>query len=259
MRLDLSNINLSHNDMRKNLFLPEIMTDNLAEDIGIMIGDGCLSIFRNKRKTNYDISCIGNLYDEKYYYKNYIRNLKFRLFNINFSFTEIRRDSTCKLRAYSKGIIGFYNKAIGLPIGKKEKISIPRIIFSKKSFLISCIRGIDDTDFSLVFKRKDSEIPYYPVIKIISRSKNLIDDLKCGLTRLNFKPTTSCNIFVFDKRTKKYYIYNSLDLNGKNQLEKWMKIIGFNNLKNQIKYKFWKENDFGPSENQILGILNKGL
>ena len=259
MNLDLSKVSFSCNDIRRKIILPTKMTNQLAEDIGIMIGDGCLSIYKDKKRVNYDISCIGNLYDEKSYYESYIKNLKLCLFNLKFGLIESKRDSTCILRAHSKGIIEFYSKSIGLPIGKKDRIGIPSIIFSKRSFLISCIRGIGDSDFSLTFKRKDSEIPYYPVIKIISKSRNLIGDLNCGLKCLGFKPTVSYDVCTFDKRTKNHYISHSLDLNGKKQVERWMELIKFNNTKNLIKYRFWKNNGVGPSKHHLLEILNKSL
>lgn len=258
MKLNISNIKLSTFDLKRGLTLPDKMTSELAEDIGIMIGDGNLARRIRKGRVDYEVGCGGDLLDEKYYYKNYITNLKYKLFNVKFTLRERPKISTCELRINSKGLLEFYSSVIGLPIGKKKNIAIPNILSKEKMFLASCIRGIGDTDFSLVFKRKNDLYPYYPVIKICSMSKPLVKSLEQSLKMLGLKPTLSCDIRLLDKRTGRIYTSHSLDLNGKDNLETWMKKIGFSNPKNNIKYRFWKENGFGPSQEQIMKILYGG-
>jgi len=117
---DLSKIQMSKNDIKKGLKLPEKMTNWLAEDIGIMIGDGSITVCKRKHTVNYEISCASNLQDERDYYLN--KGLKYNLFDINFKFRERPCISVCELRTYSRGPFEFYNKIIGLPLGKKNKI-----------------------------------------------------------------------------------------------------------------------------------------
>jgi len=52
MKFDLSNIELSYNDIRKNLTLPIKPSKELAEFIGILIGDGYIGYYEkyNNRK-----------------------------------------------------------------------------------------------------------------------------------------------------------------------------------------------------------------
>lgn len=258
MKLDVSSIRFSRFDIKRNLILPDKMTAELAEDIGIMIGDGNLAIRRRNGRTDYEVGCGGNLLDERDYYKNYLSSLKFKLFNIKFALRERPKISTCELRINSRGLLEFYSSAIGLPIGKKLNIMIPNIMFKKKLFLTNCIKGIGDTDFSLAFKRRDTPFQYYPTIKICSCSKPLIEGLERALKTLGFQLTCSFDIKFFDKRTKRFYISHSLDLNGKDNLEKWMQKISFSNPKNIIKYRLWKENGFCPHQDEIIRIINGG-
>jgi len=256
MRFDLSSIKFSKFDRKRNIVLPAKMSGPLAEDIGIMIGDGSLGFYKRGKTTDYTIRCTGGMIDEVPYYKSHISCLKKSLFNADFAYTETRRDNSCCLKICSKGLMEFYNKIIGLPVGNKSAIGIPDGIFENKTFIRNCIRGLGDTDFSLVFKFRDKDVPYYPVIKIDTCSKKLIEDISSALIIIGFKPSTSYDLTRRHNITGKYFTTHALALYGKSNADRWAKMIGFSNPKNNIKYQFWKENDFGPSQKQICVILN---
>ena len=52
MKFDLSEIKLSRKDVLRGLRFPSEMSEQLAEDIGIMIGDGCISTYKSNNLTN---------------------------------------------------------------------------------------------------------------------------------------------------------------------------------------------------------------
>ena len=51
MNFDLSKVELSKNDVRRGITLPILLSKELAEFIGIVIGDGHLSVSTGKQKS----------------------------------------------------------------------------------------------------------------------------------------------------------------------------------------------------------------
>ena len=67
MEFNLSKIKFSKNDINRNIKIPKILTKELAEFVGIMIGDGHLGYYENKDAkypyVHYEIRISGNLKD----------------------------------------------------------------------------------------------------------------------------------------------------------------------------------------------------
>src|SRR3989344_1942944 len=143
---------MNHNS--KLILLPSYC-ENLAEEIGIHIGDGNVYI----RNNSYVYTITLHLYEDSDY-SNYIINSIKRLYGITPSI-KIVDDRNAKYIAYhSKRLIDFKH-GFGLPIGPKTNIEIPKWILTNKKFVISCIRGIVDTDGSLSFRKKHRKNHYY--------------------------------------------------------------------------------------------------
>lgn len=121
-KLDISKIKFDNFDNKKNTKLPHKITPQLAEEIGIHLGDGFLS---NKRN---DYRLKGNKLDEKEYYDLFIKKLYKDLYNLNISLKEF--DSVYGFEMDSQALTEFKNKVIGLPRGSKtqNKIRIPYIL-----------------------------------------------------------------------------------------------------------------------------------
>src|SRR3989344_3735986 len=202
--LDTSKVNWSRVDKKKELILPEKMSKELAEEIGIHLGDGCLSLGKNyfsAKGTNLEVE----------YYQNYIKSLYKKLYNLNLNVKQF--DSVSGFEIYSKGLFEFKNKVLGIPYGEKvERIEIPKEILDSKNKEIyrACIRGIFDTDGCIYLSKEDT----YTVLSITIKSKKLIDQLEDMLKKLGFLPT-------------KYKW--SLYLNGVILLKKWVNEINSNN------------------------------
>ena len=259
MNFDLSKINFSRFDLKRGLKLPRRLDEKLAEDMGIMVGDGSIGkIVRPKRAVDYQIMCYGNAITDSLFYGNYVKNLKKDLFNLNFQFSN-KPKNTCELRINSKGLLEFYTKIIGLPLGRKGNLRVPLLIMNSTNKIKSAfIRGLADSDFSFTFRRKSKNIMYYPLIKLQTISNNLVSDLKNILEDMHFKTTTSYGLKSIHPLTKSLLTNHQISLNGKYNLERWMTNIKFNNPKNILKYNLWKKHGFCPDDKEIRKLMGTG-
>ncbi len=236
-KLNFSNIEFSGNDIKRKIFLPKFISTDLAENVGILIGDGSI-------RKDYTITYCGNIEDDKPFFENYVSRLVKKLFNIQPKVSIYRNEYRLVVR--SKALLTFYNKVVGLPIGPKDAIKIPKVCLENKAFIKSCIRGIMDTDFSITFKKKSHKYHYYPVIIADLKSKDLVKQLEILLKDIGFIPHTEYNYRELDKRSGKTNIKNFIYLNGKSNLVRWWKEIISNNPKHRTKYLIWEKYGFCP-------------
>lgn len=144
------NINPSWADIKRKVKIPDKMTKNLAEETGIHIGDGSISILKDKGKwKSYPGSINGDLINESVYHKTYIKELMKKIYNINLCILERVNKNSIESRYKSKAIIEFKHKILKLPLGSKRNIKIPNQILENKDFQKRCVVGIIDTDFSI--------------------------------------------------------------------------------------------------------------
>ena len=68
-------------DLRKNIRFPKEMTCELAEEIGIHLGDGCLRYYENAKQKGYAYS-VSSGHDERAYLENVIIPLMKNLYNL---------------------------------------------------------------------------------------------------------------------------------------------------------------------------------
>lgn len=229
----------SPKDRKKHIILPAKMTEDLAEDIGIHIGDG--SMYPNKNG-GYAISCFGDRTEDKEHYLKRIIPLKQKLFNLQI--IPSGRKDVIGFNICSKALYHFY-LSLGIPTGIKARIaSVPEVVKkSNKSIKFAFLRGLADTDFSLMFKAKSMKHGnnYYPVISASFASSRLVKDLKEMLQEIGFEAVITKRISRrWNKKREDYRI----DINGKTNLERWIKLIGFSNPKHYTKYLIWKKHGF---------------
>lgn len=193
----------SRKDEFKKIAFPEKMSPELAEEIGIHLGDGCMSFNRNY------FSVKTNKKEEQYVTK-FLFPLYKKLYNLDLKL--MRLESVSGFEIYSKALCEFKNKIIGLPYGEKvHKIIVPELILKTKNKKIytGFIRGLFDTDGCVCVVKKD-----YPVISITINSEVLIKKVAEMLKLMGF-------ISHYNKK--------SIYLNGKIMLNKWIKEINSNN------------------------------
>jgi hypothetical protein len=205
-------------DIKRNIKLPEKMNDNLAEETGVHIGDG--NLYADKNQLTYRYSISGDLTNDYLYHKEYLNNLMKNLYNCN-GFFVIRRDKNNIDSVYkSKAIFQFKHQILGLPVGNKRNIQIPKQIFGSESFEKRCIAGIIDTDFNLTSSMTiTGKLHSLGLIKQISEILNK--------NKLKHKCT-------FYSDYGRFYIGTR---ETKEIIEDWK----LKNIKHNSKYLIWKE------------------
>ncbi len=262
MEFNLSKVEFSNADIKRDLVLPKRLTKELAEDIGIMVGDGHIGKYTYNNKNSHQIRCDGSYSSDLLYYKNFVIPLKyfviplkFKLYNIKFKINLWRKDELF-IRAYSQGLYNFYTKILGLNSERKNNIGVPKmIIYSSKQIKKAFLRGLFSTDFTLAFKKKHKDRLYYPTCRLEVSSENLILDLEKLFLDFGFRKSVCYDIHKIHPKSKNLSINHSICLNGKKELEKWVKKIGFNNPKNILKYNYWKRFGYCPRHNEVVDLL----
>jgi len=247
---DLSKIELSVKDISRGIVFPKKLTDDLAEFIGIMVGDGHLDAKTWKKKdgqkaVRYNLKISGNKAEEEYL--SYIQHLFKSLFNLNLIYMQDTSRGAIILRAHSKGIVNFLNKVCQIPVNKKNNsVGVPNIIREGSvSIKYAFLRGLADTDFTLTFKNRGKRGHNYPLIKASFKSKKLVQDLEVLYRECGFRYSTYYNEVRDDKRFGRTVIHN-IYLYGKDNLRKWIKTIGFSNQKFRRKIEKWEKDGVCP-------------
>ena len=203
------------------------ITEELAELIGIIIGDG--NIHYNRKTRKYYVEVTGNPKKEKEYF-NYISSLYIKILGkpgtIRFAQRSIR------IRVYSKKFVEFliYKLNMHYNKGKAYKTEIPQRILKNKNLTYLCLKGIFDTDGSYFLSNKGYRKDY-PCIEISTCSEKLTNQIKEKLEK-EFRIKTR-----IEKKEKNNR--NILALYGENETNKWFSKIGSSN-----NYKLEKYNNF---------------
>lgn len=257
---DLSDVHFSRYDVARKITIPERMTESLAEEIGIHVGDGSLGIYKFLTGNMWVYRISGSL-EELDYYKTHVKSLLESLFNFSGKISAVAENES-QIRIYSKAIATFKSNVLKLPVGSKSgTVRIPEVIISSPRCFTPFLRGIADSDFSFTFKKKHWDVHKYPVIQAAFASRALVEDLQKILLDLKFKPYTCMNVTVADGKGNPHKIH-SLYLPGKNNLVKWYREIGFSSPITKTRFLVWKKFGFCPpytTLNDRIKILSSDI
>lgn len=216
------------------------ITPEIAEICGIITGDGHLSRYISPERTDYRIEIVGDKIEEVEYFK-YISQLFYKIFNRKLKLKI--EDEYSRLYVHSKNILDFL-ESTGLIVGKKsDKSRIPSKILNDETASLYFLKGLADTDFCVTFKKGSRKRNSYPKIVAEFASKNLIEDIEVILKRLGM------NYYKQTKLTKNAFgsfVHHRLEIDGKKNLDKWIKLIGFSNPKHLTKIKVWEKLGYCP-------------
>ncbi|MBT4136221.1 hypothetical protein HOD75_01990 [archaeon] len=227
--------------------------EDIAELLGIHIGDGCIS--ENSRYSEYYLG--GDIIEEKEYHDDWVgplfnKKIMNPLFGINVNYKEHPKVGIYGFHIFNKELVDFFKK-FGIVSGSKINMGIPIEIKNDKNLLKRFLRGIFDTDGSLYFnknysiKNHKNLINNNPIIQLSGVSKTLIQDVSDSLKELGFFPRLKK---PYKGKRDKNKVY-SVRVYKRKDIEEFIKIIGFKNPKHYTKWQVYKKLGYCPSYTKL--------
>lgn len=190
---------------------------NLAEAIGILIGDGCITPYQVRVSLDMKRDLL---------YTPYVTNLFENLFKVRGVIQNRSKETVTNIVFSSVNLVKTLAE-FGLCTGDKiiNKVTIPQWIIKNAKFSRACIRGIFDTDGCVYLdEHKIKNLTYRSInVALTSYSFPLLVAIKNILLKNNLHPTL----------TSKW----SVRIRKRNEVIKFFDIIGSNNPKNIEKYR----------------------
>ncbi len=136
---------------------------DLAEFVGIMIGDGHLN------KNGLSIT-LHYKYDKDY--GDFVEKLIAKLFNTQVHVYYRKERSINSYNVFNRNLSKYLNLKVGIIIGNKtlQQVEIPKWILKTKKYSIACIRGLFDTDGCVYWHKYQSNHKKYKYKKIAFRN-----------------------------------------------------------------------------------------
>ncbi|MDA4127973.1 MAG: hypothetical protein OK422_00680 [Thaumarchaeota archaeon] len=121
------------------------LNSELAELVGVLLGDGCLSVSISPRHAIYAVAFTAST-KEFQYYENFVKPTLESEFGIR-GHLYLRKDNTTRYHVYCKELVS-YLAGLGIPVGKKKDAAIPATIL-EHGLTIPFIRGFYHAEGSL--------------------------------------------------------------------------------------------------------------
>lgn len=194
-----------YRNIRSDIKLP-VYSKELAEFIGIMLGDGKLSHFQV-------LVTLGN---KEIDYAEHVVNLIEKLFLIK---AKVALRATGYRDVYiGSTVVSKWLQDQGLVFNKvKYQVDIPCWVFTKKEYMKACLRGFFDTDGSLYSLRYGYQISF------TNYSEPLLTSLRKMLFELQYSPSCISSHKVY--------------LTKKEDIKRFFKEIQPQNSKHSTRYK----------------------
>jgi len=196
----------------KEYKFPEVYSEELAELIGISLGDGGITTGQ---------ICITLNGEKDKEYVEFVSNLGKSLFGEMPRIYERKSCNAITVSYNSESLVKYLVK-IGLKIGNKVKqqVGVPEWIEASRDYRIACLRGLMDTDGGVfIHKYKVNKKHYnYKKICFTNRSLPLLIFVKETLEELGFTPK-----LIQKVENKKVWLYNE------QEVKNYMRIVGSHN------------------------------
>ncbi len=186
--------------------MPKIGID-LAEFIGICLGDGCAS--------KYQVSVTLNSIADKDY-AQYVFSLSKSLFpGATISLIKRTDENSVTIRINSR-IVSDFIKTMGIISNAKY---VPLWILVNEKYRYACVRGLFDTEGSISFKKYKSKrgIMIYKQLNFRNTDMSLMTFVRDNLVNLGLKPTMT--------------LRTSLYLSNDKSISAFRELVGFGNPK----------------------------
>jgi intein/homing endonuclease len=194
----------------KTIAYPSNSTD-LAELIGIILGDGCIS----KRQITISLNATDDIE-----YGIYITKLVEKLFHYSPSIVKRSERNVIIIILARVNIVDFLLSK-GMLTGNKVKhqITVPDWIRNNSEYSKGCLKGLIDTDGCIYVDKHIIRTRLYKHLGLnfSNRSVPLIDFVKTMFDKLGYHSTSSNSFSVFIRRKK--------------EIRNYMEVIGSSNFK----------------------------
>ena len=171
-----------HPLVRRKMTKKPAYSRDLAEFVGIMMGDGGIS----PRQT---VISLNPKTDTKYV--KFVCDLIAKLFGVTPGIHRRKEQSVACINVSRTDHVE-YCHSLGLPIGNKlrQKLDIPKWIQNNDNFAKSCIRGLMDTDGCIFNEchRIKKKLYCYPRMSFVSHSPYLRASVSTLLRKFGFQP-----------------------------------------------------------------------
>ena len=171
--------------------LPKISSE-LAEETGWHIGDGSMNFYKNGGKLKGIYQLRGHIEDDKQHYIKRIKPIFRKLYDLKINLREMPSTRVFGFQIWSNDLVKFKSE-LGLKLGPKVNIVIPKIFMKNKELKIAVIRGIFDTDGCIYLQKKNNKL--YPRLEIKTISLKLAEQLKKLYLKLNLRATMYKNSY----------------------------------------------------------------
>ena len=206
------------------------LSKELCEVIGAFMGDG--NIYNNKN-CHYRTQFSGDSRLDLEYYEKRICPIIQNIFCAKPNIKKVKGKNAIRVNFYSKNLYFFFREFLNLKTERKTHvIRIPDFFFnsSNKIKLNHLVRGLFDTDGGVFLdKRKIYKTPY-PRWFFHTVSEELHEQLKEYLSK-HFNIYTYRRKYKFPNNSDSF----AIEIYGKEQLKKWMNLIGFSNPRHSSK------------------------
>ncbi|MFZ1720222.1 MAG: LAGLIDADG family homing endonuclease [Candidatus Moraniibacteriota bacterium] len=201
------------------LFKKPQFSKELAEFVGIMLGDGGIS--------EHQFTVTLNSVTDKEYLK-FVQNLIKKLFDVPVVLYAHKQSLAIRVVISRTALVDYLITAIGLAKGSKvrQQVDIPHWVKENKAYSIACVRGLIDTDGCTIIHQYLSKGKKYCYKKIgfTSRSYPLIQSVGAILSSLGIKHRIMKN--KWDVR-----------IEARKDVEEYFQVIGTSNPKHLKRYK----------------------
>lgn len=221
------------NNFKKPVTIPKELTPELAEEIGLHIGDGSMNFYKSKNKLRGLYQLRGHISDDKDHYTQRISYLYSKVYGFKPKMREMKSTGVYGFQIWSDNLINFKHKIIGLPLGPKTNISLPKMFIEKQNLLTPLLRGIFDTDGCLYIERKNKKL--YPRIEFKTVSNTLATDIRDCLEKLGLRATKYCLL----RKEENWNNLYTIAVRGEVMLDKFFKIIQPANPKHIKKFNLY--------------------
>lgn len=211
------------------------LTKNFAILYGIMLGDGCLSLTSKNKKL---VFIAGSLKDDIPFFENIVNPILKSLTNKTYPINIKSYKGSIELIFMNQNLFEFIH-SFGYPIGKKgNQLFIPKVFYDN-NLIKYLVRGFFATDGSLVLT--DNNGTLYPRVEANGIAKDLIKEISIYLNSLGIK----CNLYIAKRKKPSSFGCQEqyrIQINGKDNLKKFIKEIGFINPKqiDRLRYYYKK-------------------